>query len=1187
MDGNAREQGRPGARRGRRGSDRGRGVRAVACVLVACLFGQGPAGVLLGRGLPEARAGDEAGPSPEGMSAAELAGAIEKHLREFDRFEARMWKDIRRLYADRNQQFTEVLTELRMRIGDLGEEIEAKQLAIDQVHADVKREGRKPLHQETERLKVLEVELSGLKGKVASLEGRFSKVSAEHLTFEMGAVPQVEALKAAMRGAGQLLVEKVGKLTEIGMRRFPQNPYFQTSAWRPQQVVRGGGKAAPADAGTLVPVEGTLNDVEFLAKLNEPLFAKQGLKLPTEFYRVGLPEYADLGELNGVKQLNLFKEWEDAKDYLGDRFRGADQRIYRIEAAELVKTATGRKALMQIAADLLGNRDLADFRVPIPDAEAYERAVLERVQPRPAIRPEPPAPAPERPPESKLDLVKPEASSPEGKLEGSLDLARRRQLTEAFPDLEGANQREALIRPEEADVKIAEIFEEQRLEALAEATANEVDADLKAQAAETLDKLGKVHTPEAGLACVEQGKATFNAQPEAVRARISRGRFLAELWKQGLEGMKEAKGPWHNRGINQLFLCIGLWDIGFTLVQDGLVPAAKKAGLLVGISLTLSWLAKQGAAEGAGRLAVAGLVLSEVVVLGFTIFGLIDLWDRFANRLPEYLAEQTYTAQILGTKPWTLVDPQGNPQAETSIGFLTHPESPAFGLPRATWFLKYRSDTELLQAIADYYAVLKRAFGGAALMPPHFDAARNHAQYTKTILGEWAAKHKELHDEVSARFEERRRKQLEQETNLTYPVSKSPRPVPAGQILAVKMIPEIPKRTDKEIRILTYQAVAGLPGDEVTAQPSVGMRRGDDAPVAASLPAKPLSFGVGQAYRLYSTESTFRLAGPGDYTVRIEQHLTPAGRDPEPRELKFSILGDEEPATPATVGLSLFTGNEGKVVQTSFSHAMFVRLKFDPPPEKDAAAIKAYWEERHRLGRQIDGKWLVIKAQCEGKTRYAYERMTYYPGSTSFELSSSTQVGGFPAGPGLHEIVATASVLGRTYTAVEKFDSQPFPAHVEGLKANLKAAPGYVAQAKKELAEKGPTAKPELRAIYEKGVLNAIYMHGTYVIQDGRYAEGIAMIEGVLPDLLPRMGDYDRNVLLGQLADRAAEFGDAQRLLTYRMQIPGFRLDYLAHQYLMLTGDLVRARQMYAEYQQKSGDKSPPRFPLTDGEILR
>lgn len=1156
-------------------------------MLVASLLGQVPTWAVLGLSTRDAHAGDEAGVAPERMTAAELAGAIERLLTDFDRFEERIEGEIRRVYSERNQKFTVAKAELRIEISDLGDAIEAKQLAIDQVRGDATRERRTPLPRETARVKALEVELSRLKGNAASLEQRFSKVSSEHRAFELSVVAQVEVLKATLRASGQLLAEKVAKLGEVGFRRFPENPYFRNPSWRPQQKVRGSGKAVPLDAGTLVPLDGTLNDVEFLTKLNEPLLAKHATKLPTEFYRVGMPAHADLGEMDGVKQLNLFKEWGDAKDFLADRFRGTDQRIYRIETAELVKTATGRKALAQIAADLLADRERADFRVPMPDAEAYERAVLERVQPRPPLLPEPPATPPARPSESTLEVVKPDAASPAGKLERTLDLARRRQLAEAFPDLEGVNQREALIRPEEASVKIAEIFEEQRVEALAEATATETNADLKAQAAETLDRIAKAHTPEAGLACVEQGKATFNAQSASVRARISRGRFLAELWKEGLEGMKEAKGPWHNRGLNQLFLCVGLWDIAFTLVQEGLVPAAKKVGLLVGISLTLSWLAQRGAAEGASRLAVAGLVLSEVAVLGFTILGLLDLWDRFAYRLPAYLAEQTYTAQILGTKPWTLLDPQGNPQAETSIGFLTHPSSPAYGLPRESWFLRYRSDTELLQAIAAYYDALERSFGDAARMPPHFDAAENHARYTQTIVGEWAAKHKELHDEVSARFEERRRRQLEQEANLTYPVSKASRPVPTGQILAVKMIPEVPKRSDKEIRILTYQAVAGLPGDQVTAQPAVQMRRGEDAAVAASLPSKPLAFGIGQAYRLFSTESTFRLAGPGDYTVRVSQHLDPAARDAEPREIRFAILGDDEPAKPAAVGLSLFTGTEGTVVQDSFSHNMFLKLRFDPPPEKDAEAIKAYWAERNRIGKLIDGKWMAVKAQCDGQTRWAYQRMPYYAGSTSLEFGASVQIGAFPFVQGVREIVATASVLGRTYTATEKFDTQMLPQHKEALASNLKAAPGYIEKAKKELAEKGPTARPELRAIYEKSVLEQTVNYGTYLIQDGQYDRGMTMIEGVLGDLVPRMGDYHRDVLYGELADRAADFGDAKRLLLYRTKIAGHRLDSLATRYLMITGDLARAREMYRQYQQTSGDKNPPPFPMTDDEVLK
>jgi hypothetical protein len=158
---------------------------------------------------------------------------------------------------------------------------------------------------------------------------------------------------------------------------------------------------------------------------------------------------------------------------------------------------------------------------------------------------------------------------------------------------------------------------------------------------------------------------------------------------------------------------------------------------------------------------------------------------------------------------------------------------------------------------------------------------------------------------------------------------------------------------------------------------------------------------------------------------------------------------------------------------------------------------------------------MAVKAH-DGQTRWAYQRMPYYAGSTSLELGASVQIGAFPFVQGVREIVATASVLGRTYTATEKFDTQMMPQHKEALASNLKAAPGYIEKAKKELAEKGPGARPELRAIYEKSVLEQTVNYGTYLIQDGQYDRGITMIEGVLGDLVPRMGDYQRDVLYGE-----------------------------------------------------------------------
>ncbi len=796
-----------------------------------------------------------------------------------------MFEQISQIYYNKNDQFNREKGDLLLEILDKQYAIEAKQLSINKIEADAQFEVRELTPTERTQIYDLQQEISRLSSETGNLQQKVNKISAQRDAFEKSVWPQVKAIEDQYNWRSSLLVEEREKIFEVGKRRFPD---FLNSTGASSSA-----KAKTKNVGYKRPTGDTvarLSDAEFMKQLLGPLGEVNARKFPKDFYRVGMLKFDQLKtDSGGNRILNLFREYEGARYFLENRYWGTDPQIYTLDTTDLVKTNEGRAYLTKIRDLLLQDSEITEFAFEIPEEGVYKKAVLEKIKPRPgfaessASLPD----LPQRPSESQLAVSEPDPASPEGKKLKTLNRARNEEILELFPELRATDHSEWIKRADELQARLEAKFDQQKQLEFNKTFQNEADAEFRSQSSENLDTFSGEHNPEAAEACVNQGKKTFNKQSSRVRRMILRGRALVDLYQKGLNNLSGSKAPWHSKGVSTLFMAVALWDLGWIWYEEGLAATVLPAATFVGISLSIPLIAAKS------------MLLAEGIVLGMTVLFVWDLWNRFERFMFRMLigadSFEAYDRDlILGNRPYPLFDNEGNQYGAVPVGFRTFTGSPGYGLNQEKWFLKFRSEAELMEAIRVYEDKLEFAFGGPQNVPPRFNPVENHKLHLEVIQKEWIQKQAKEIEKLKAEIERHRSEQLSKEDNLSYQLSDKEDPKPKGKILTVKMIPELPSRNDREIKIKASYAIAGLPGDKIQLEAKQQLSNSNNpnrnSPVTET---NEVDLQVEEAYKVFTTEKTFPLSGAGNYEFTFSLHLAPEGVDPEPKKIRFFIEGEE------------------------------------------------------------------------------------------------------------------------------------------------------------------------------------------------------------------------------------------------------------------------------------------------------
>jgi hypothetical protein len=481
----------------------------------------------------------------------------------------------------------------------------------------------------------------------------------------------------------------------------------------------------------------------------------------------------------------------------------------------------------------------------------------------------------------------PAAGTPQETRSKSLDLARKSILASEKSDLLGVDRGEWLVEPDRAAGEVEKNIKSRKEAALKEALAGEPDRLMAEEVARRINQFFPSRAETAAKACVEEGKAVYNRQPLEVRQKISRGRAFVEMFKKGIVQLQEGDTLWNNKYLARFFLIMALWDIGKAFYDEGWFAGTATAVQIGATMVFLAYLSKAG---------IAGLLLSEVAVGVMIGLSFIDLWGRLEDWIDD-LVRRPDVDLILGNRPWEVTDASGNKIYDLFVGFRTFEKSPAFGLDREKWFLKYPNEWQLRQDIVAYSKALNESFSDPKRVPPQWDALENLNLQVRVIRGEWAQKWAEERQRVAAERERLRSEQLAKERSLTYALSGEAPPDPEGHILAEKLDPELPKPGDPEVKVKAYFGIAGIPGEKLEAAVRMTLARQEErrGGIEPQTETRSVEFGVNEAIKVIPVMKRFQLSGPGDYQLTISLDLGPRGKAPAPEVIKFVIGGAPPP----------------------------------------------------------------------------------------------------------------------------------------------------------------------------------------------------------------------------------------------------------------------------------------------------
>ena len=491
----------------------------------------------------------------------------------------------------------------------------------------------------------------------------------------------------------------------------------------------------------------------------------------------------------------------------------------------------------------------------------------------------PQSPAPPRP--SSLNPASPAAGSPDEMLLKTLDRARLDAQLEKNPRLIGVDHGEWLVEPEASADALTRNLNDRTAVNIQEVLSGETES-VRSEVESSVKRAAENHIPEAAKAVIEKGKAEFNRQPKELKQKVSRSRFLSEIVESGKPLPEPVKTFWPAEIAGHFFLLLGLWDIAWTFGERGDLAGLEKTAAFV----VLWAILKYGATF--GRI---GAVVSSGLGYGLLILGLIDIWSRLARWYNETLFGPDREL-ILGDRPWEVRDELGNVIGGKFIGFRTFPNSPGFGLERKNWYLKYETPEQMTEAVLNYFEALHIEFRDFTKVPPGFSPLVNMEIYLDVICTEWALKRTEERDRIQAEWKKLVDEQKQKETNLFYPLSGHPRPRIKGLIHSVTIDPELPKNTDRQVKVKAFFGETGLPGDKLNETLEMELKKNGRTVASESLPA-PIEFGLSEAVRVHKAEKALLLSGPGDYELAVRLKIEPGGEEPEPKILRFSLLGDK------------------------------------------------------------------------------------------------------------------------------------------------------------------------------------------------------------------------------------------------------------------------------------------------------
>ncbi len=812
---------------------------------------------------------------------------INAKIREIEMEHFRLKSDV---YIKRNNEYVTTVIDFMNQIKNRKALVETNQIAINEIRNDAAESGMELSPRQKAAIENFQNQIAQLNEEIGKLTQKEQEIRAERAAFEESAYPRIKSIENAEKQKTKPLIDLRSKIEDIRNQKFkPVAPPKKTT---PSQIQITAPAEAPSEI--LSTVEVKVDPQEFLRALLKDWGGRfENSPFPERFWRMGMDKFSKITpDGAGKRHLNFYRNYDTAVTYYKMGYRlgieTSDPTIYAIKTTDLAETPEGRNYLLEIKNALLQNKNAGEFIVEIPNEKVYKAAFLERIQPKPSFVEPESSTSSQRPPRSKLPVEDHARSSPEAKKEITLNLARNEEVLEKSPELRGIDRSENLIEPEAAQERLEENFDRQKQKTLDESLRNE-PREIKDTVAEKVNEVAGEHNQKAAKACIEQGKRTQNMQTNTVKEMISRGRtYYTEIYEKGQTNLSKSRMPWHNRGLGVLFLVLGFWDVVHAFYQGGW-EAGKWSAAVFGGALIFFLVAYP-------PLAAYSMLSAEILAGGLFGLWIWHVWESLKEWVSSYI-DASNAEYILGIKPWEQkisVPAVGWQTIEHDIGFMNFSGSPAYGLDRDKWYLKFRSQPELLNAITMYQYRLNLAYGNPTKVPPKFSREENLRMATRIIENEWARKYQEEFKKIEEAIQEHRAQQLQKEQNLDYRLSDSKDPDPEGNIFLMKIEPESPRATDTEIKVKAYYGVIGLPGDEVSIQTKMKLLNtdigGGPEPI---IKTKNLEYGIGEAYKVEIDKETLELSGSGNYELTFELQLRPKGISPKPAKIEFYIPMEE------------------------------------------------------------------------------------------------------------------------------------------------------------------------------------------------------------------------------------------------------------------------------------------------------
>ncbi|MFC2156583.1 hypothetical protein ACFLT9_01970 [Acidobacteriota bacterium] len=795
------------------------------------------------------------------------------------------WAQEQAIFSKKNSRFIVRGTEIDGKILGRTRNIEALQISINRIEARAIVAARELTAAQKKAISDLELKIKSHKRVIEILGKARETLNKSKRQFELSTWKQVKSLRAAHEQQVKPFRDIKKQIEKVTERRFPDFNRFRPKRDRTPTQANEMARIREPSATVWIP------DDVFMKDLLSPFEPHKAYKFPTEFWRAGLFEYKDFNvRPTGERYLNFFRDYSEAKDFM-DRGRGPENaRLYRIDTKDLVQTREGRAFLTAVRDKLLLDINTVEFEMKIPSQEAYVEAVLKQAKPKPPLL-ETELAQVERPSKSNFKIEETGKTPRELQTLKTANQASKEILLIESPELLANDSPEWLKNAEEIRPQAKRIYSEQGSTEIQEALENEPSESLVEESRKNMRRVIEEHAPKAAEATAESRMRFFNRLPAPLQRQISRARDLVQWYQrtraQGLANLNEVNAPWHSKGLTRFFIAVFVWDIAKAMYNGDVFGVMIPAASFVVITRIIPLIAAKS------------VMIATGLELAMTVLFFWEIWHRFQDFLSdvrEFIDAEFFLGDMAWQPRW---DPSGRLDYEIAtnsrrgpvqIGFLKFKGSPAYGMSRDNWFLNFRSEEDLLDAIEVYEDNLASFFGDYNKIPTKFNYVENHKHIINIIRGEWVEKHKEIHDAAIEEWGEIRAAQLEREKDLLYKVSEKEDLVPEATLLSVKLEPELPSQRDRQVKVKYAYSVTALPGDELEATIKTELINKTNPMQSESDSKKDaIVFDVGEGFKVGVGEKTFNIPGPGDYEVVLNISLSPNGEAPPPESKLFWI----------------------------------------------------------------------------------------------------------------------------------------------------------------------------------------------------------------------------------------------------------------------------------------------------------